>query len=338
MGLEEQAYHDYPAWSYSMIAKYAKQGFSAISRIHQHTTPTPEMEFGSLLDSILTRGKKTFEEYVIDDGSANIPPAEKAVFDTILSEGFRVPYADLHQSVLEKAIESCDSFCSKYKKPETRLQKLKETSGYYELARTGKKIVSREDFDDAFKLAQTLVRHPFTSTIFGTKNTKDIEYIYQSQFLVDWTLPSGKTVKIKIMPDLLVVNHAKKTIRPVDLKHMSLPGYTFKENFLNLRYDIQASEYTDVLQKVIDGDSDYQDYTILPYYFAVISRSDMVPVVYEYDPRSESQKDGLSFKQFHYKNWKDLLDEILVYEETHAVVPSNMTTEAPNDLLTILES
>lgn len=338
MGLEEQAYHDYPAWSYSMIAKYAKQGFSAISRIHQHTAPTPEMEFGSLLDSILTRGKKTFEEYVIDDGSANIPPAEKAVFDTILSEGFRVPYADLHQSVLEKAIESCDSFCSKYKKPETRLQKLKETSGYYELARTGKKIVSREDFDDAFKLAQTLVRHPFTSTIFGTKNTKDIEYIYQSQFLVDWTLPSGKTVKIKIMPDLLVVNHAKKTIRPVDLKHMSLPGYTFKENFLNLRYDIQASEYTDVLQKVIDSDDEYRDYTILPYYFAVISRSDMVPVVYEYDPRSESQKDGLSFKQFHYKNWKDLLDEILVYEETHAVVPSNMTTEAPNDLLTILES
>ena len=58
MNLSEQAYHDYPAWSYSLIAKYARNGFSAIATLHDKMKPTPEMEFGSLFDSILTKGRR----------------------------------------------------------------------------------------------------------------------------------------------------------------------------------------------------------------------------------------------------------------------------------------
>ena len=333
LNLTEKAYHEYPAWSYSMISKYAKGGFYSVAKIHQPVAPTPEMEFGSLLDSILTRGKETFKEYSVSN--YEVMPAEKKVLDYALSAFPGVPFTSITKEDWESVFTNTAYYSNR--SYEKKYEQVAACQEYYNVRYQGKKVVSKQDWEDATTMAKTLVTDKYTSTIFGTKNTKDIEYIYQAQFLVDWTLPSGKTAKIKIMPDLLVVNHTEKTIRPVDLKSTSLPGGNFKDNFIGLRYDIQASEYTAVLQSVIDNDEDYKEYTILPYFFAVISRMDMVPIVYEYDPRSESQIDGLSFGKFHYKNWEQLLDEIITYEETQAKVPSYITTDGPNDLLAILE-
>ena len=65
---------------------------------------------------------------------------------------------------------------------------------------------------------------------------------------------------------------------------------------------------------------------------------DKVPVTYEYDPRGESQIGGFSFKEYHYKPYYQLLDEMVEYEETNAVVPSYIKTEEPNDMLVILNN
>ena len=81
LNLPEEQYHDYPAWSYSIIAKYAKDGFSSIATLHDKVTPTPSMEFGSLFDSILTKGKKTLDDYAVVD--FNVPDAEKKVLDAL---------------------------------------------------------------------------------------------------------------------------------------------------------------------------------------------------------------------------------------------------------------
>ena len=180
----------------------------------------------------------------------------------------------------------------------------------------------------------------YLKTLFGTKNTKDVEYLYQTKFVVDYTLPSGRQVKVKFMPDLLVVNHAEKTIQPVDLKTSTMPAYDFKENFLKFRYDVQANLYTCGLQILIAQDADLKDYTILPYLFTDISRVDMIPVTYVYDPMSDSQVNGLTFcvgeRTYSYKGWQTLLDEIITYEESQAKVPNYIKTDEPNDLLSIL--
>lgn len=136
------------------------------------------------------------------------------------------------------------------------------------------------------------------------------------------------------MPDLLVVNHKEKTIQPVDLKTSSVPAYSFGDNFIKYRYDIQAELYTDTLRKICD-ESEYRDYTILPFLFTDISRSDKVPVTFVYDPSK-----GFSYtrgdKTYRYKGWKELLSEILYYEESNAIVPNYITTEGPNDLIEVL--
>ena len=208
-------------------------------------------------------------------------------------------------------------------------------SDYYNAIRAGKKPVSRNDLEDALEMAKIMWTSENTKNIFRKDSNENIEFIYQAQFCEDYLLDSGKEVKIKIMPDLLIVDHQFMTIQPVDLKTSSIPGWQFKDNFLKFRYDIQAELYTDIIRLIIDKDMDYRSYEIKPYIFADISRSDKLPVTYEYDP-----KDGLSFesngKTYTYKRWPELLEEILNYEEQQARVPSYISLSEPNDLISIL--
>ena len=332
LNLSEEDYHNYPAWSYSMIAKYAKDGFSAISTLHERTAPTPSMEFGSLFDSIITKGKKTLDTYVIDNTAC--PPAEKEVFDRLLATGHTEAYIDIQPSDLTSVMESCESFCSKYKKYDTRIAKLDAASGYYDARRTGKKVVSSQDWEDAMEMARPFRTDEYLKSIFGTKNTQDIEYIYQAQFKTTWVI-EGEEVDVKIMPDLLIVNHKDRTIQPVDLKTSSVQAYNFVENFLNFKYYLQAECYTDILRKICEEDEDYRYYTILPFLFTDISRTDKIPVTYEYDP-STSFSYTKGDRTYSYKGWQELLAEILVYEAEQAKVPSYITLAGPNNIIDIL--
>ena len=148
-------------------------------------------------------------------------------------------------------------------------------------------------------------------------------------------LPDEKEVEVRIMPDLLVVNHKDKTVLPVDLKTSSMPAYDFAQNFIKFRYDLQAELYSDVLRLVLNKIPDYRDYTLLPYLFTDVSRADKVPVTYEYDPSN-----GFSYtkgdKIYEYKGWMELLMEILQYEESEAKVPRYITISGPNDLMSII--
>ena len=331
LNLSEQEYHEYPAWSYSMIAKYARNGFSAIATIHEKTKPTPEMEFGSLFDSILTKGRKTLDDYAVVD--FNVPDAEKKVLDALLAK-FSVPFLEIS---MNDFLGTADSVSYQMKwKPDTRYQKVAAYSGYYNMLRSGKKVVSQKDWDDAVEMARIFRTDPYLKSLFGTKNTEEVEYIYQPQFVVEYETKLHGKVKVKCMFDLLVVNHKDKIIQPVDLKTSSMPAYDFPEHFVKMRYDIQGDEYSDVLRIVLDSIPEYQDYTILPYLFTDVSRTDMVPVTYTYD-----QTAGLSFtkgdRTYTYKRWDELLDEIIEYENSHAVAPNYISVQGPNNLIEILE-
>lgn len=335
LNLPEQEYHEYDAWSYSIISRYAKDGFSALSTLHDKREPTPSMEFGSLFDSIITRGKKTLDYYVVSD--ITVPEAERKALDYISTQT-----DDSFENLSKEFVYDCCQTCGYQTrwKMDTTYDHLSPFSSYYNMLKSGKKIVSKKDWEDAMNMYRAFRADEYLSTLFGTKDTEDVEYIYQAQFLVDYPLDSGKVVKVKIMPDLIKVNHKDKTIQLVDLKTSSVPGWDFKENFLKFRYDLQAHCYTDVMLLLLDKIPEYQDYTMLPYIFADISRLDCVPVSYVYNQLDESQINGLSYtvgdKVYQYKKWDALLDEILVYEETQAKVPSYIKLNEPNDLLSIL--
>lgn len=331
MHLSEKDYHAYPAWSYSLISRYAKDGFGALETLHDPVTPTPSMEFGSLFDTIITKSRGDFyDEYVVSD---TMPPAaEKGVLDVLLTKT-NEPFYKVTSDTMQEAIEQCGyqkrwSYDAQYKH-------IAEYSDYYDARCSGKKVVTKQDFEDAIEMAKVMWESENTKCLFKKGLHGNVEYVYQAQFCEDYLLDSGKEVKIKIMPDLLVIHHDIKTIQPVDLKTSSVPGWQFKDNFIKFRYDIQAGLYTDILKLVIDKDDYYSSFNVLPYIFADISRSDKIPVTYIYDPEN-----GFSFesngKTYSYKGWQELLEEILDYEEQNAKVPSYISLSEPNDLISIL--
>jgi hypothetical protein len=334
LNLTEEQYHAYPAWSQSLISRYAREGFKAMANIHEPITPTASMEFGSLFDSVITRGKETLNHYVVFDMS--VPPAEKAVLDVLASNCTCTQFFDISK---DEVISFADQvgYQTRWGK-DTRYSHISAFEQYYNVIQSGKKIISQQDWNDAMEMFNAFRSSPYLKELFGTKSTKDIEYIYQPQFLVDMPLPSGKVVKVKVMVDLIVVNHKEKTIQLVDLKTSAMPAYDFAENFVKYRYDIEAAVYTDVVDIIRSMDEEYLDYKMLPFLFTDISRVDKVPVTYEYDPRSESQFTGFSFKDYHYKPYYQLLDEMVAYEEDNAVVPSYIKTEEPNDMVAILNN
>lgn len=333
MNIPEQEYHDYPAWSYSMISKYAKEGFGAIAKIHEHTEPTPSMEFGSLFDSMITRDPlDVMNEYEISD----FVPTEGArrVFDRLL-EKTTLPFDQIPASVFEEA--SFDFYANR--SVDYRYKALEPMKEYYEARRKGKKVVSQQDWNDASEMMTALYAYKNTGDLFKHTQNDGIEYLYQLQFLQEVMLPSGRMVNVKIMPDLLIVNHNDRTIQPVDLKTSSNPSFQFAENFLKFRYDLQAAVYTDIIMLLIANKAnEYEDYQVLPYVFADISRSDKIPATFNYDPKSDSQINGLCYKDYQYKDWMTLLDEIIDYEQTQAVVPNYISLDHPNDLITLLNA
>ena len=288
------------------------------------------MEFGSLFDSILTRGRKTLDDYAVADFS--VPDAERKVLDALADICTCTQFGDISMEEVINVAESV-RYQPNYK-PQTRYDRIAKYSKYYDTIKSGKKVVSQKDWDDAVEMAKIFRTDPYLKNLFGTRNTEDVEYIYQAQFVITANI-DGEDVTLKVMPDLMVVNHRERTIQLVDLKTSTVPGYEFAENFLKFRYDIQAELYTDVVSSIIIGDEEYRDYTVLPYLFTDVSRSDKVPVTYEYDPRH-----GLNYikngKTYEYKGWKELLGEILVYEANESKVPSHITTTGPNDLISII--
>ena len=295
------------------------------------------MEFGSLFDSIMTKGKATLDEYAIC--SVNVPDAEKKALDYICT-CTKDKFEDLSKEYIYDRCMECEY--QKRWSADAKYEHLKPYSSYYNIKQSGKKIISEQDWLDAIQMWKVFREDPYLKTLFGTKNTKDIEYIYQAKFKTNIFVEEVGEIEVRIMPDLLVVNHIDKTVQPVDLKTSSVPAYDFAKNFLMFRYDIQAALYVEVLRKIMDSDEDYKDYTILPFLFTDISRSDKVPVTFVYDSQDESQINGLSFtdasgeRTFTYKNWRTLVKEISQYEQSQAKVPSYICTDRPNDLLSLL--
>ena len=321
-----------------MITKYANKGFAAMETIWEHTAPTPSMEFGSMFDCMITRGKQEFmREYAVME---DIPaPAEKTMLDAMAKSGFSMD--DMSDETLITFANNL-SYRLDLKKDETRIKKLRAESAYYNAKASGKNIISAKDYKDGLEMMKALKENPLTASIFGHGEKDGIEYIYQAQFAVTITLgeetPDEINVEYKIMPDLIIINHNERTIQLVDLKTSSAPAWSFADNFIAFRYDIQAHSYSDTIEEVKKG-TDEEDYTILPYLFVDISRSDKIPVVYIYD---QTDKSSLSYskygREYIYRSWKSLLKEMVYYDKEKAQVPSNIDLSKPNDIISILSN
>lgn len=342
--LTEEQYHDMPAYSYSIIRKYATGGFKTLKTLFDKVSPTPEMQFGTLVDCMVTAGKgEAARMYDIVD---TVPTeSKKAVLDHLLSkDNVKNMKKCSLKDVQDILLMSTDELGYQNRwGAEAKLKSFLDDAScneYFSKMSSGKKIVSSEDWFDALRMCDALHNHPYLKDIFGEGNGDGIEYLYQAKFEADILIDEEQIVHIKIMPDLLVVNHIEKFIVPVDLKTSSMPAYDFAEHWQKMRYDLQASMYTDVLSLNLLASEEFSDYKIRKYLFVDISREDKIPVSFIYDPRDADQLTGLCIprgdSQLKYRGWKQLLREIVYYLDNQSIVPGYIDPIEPNDIISLL--
>ena len=233
----------------------------------QDLSKNKAVKMGSAVDSMLTQGKKAFdEEYyvtkvvvrdnvreIIDHIFANqdnlfASQRLKEGTTTLLeNEDLVLDAADMYEyQPTYRAVTRVKNIIGKQGEGEVYFRELKESQG---------KTIISEDFmatvDAVCGSLKTseVTRELFTAPERGSK----IQIIYQVPIYWETTI-KGSVVDCKSLLDIVVIDHDKKTVTPVDLKTTGDSLNSFDYVCSKYRYDIQAAFYTDALYKLVVGE------------------------------------------------------------------------------------
>lgn len=336
LSISEPMYREYPALSYSTIAKYEKGGFSSIPYLND-TKESDALIFGSVVDTIITEGMEKFQEkFAVAD--FKIPSDSiKEVIDYLLESRTEEFITNIPQDII---LEACN--IKEYQmrfKDETRLSKIISEGGYYynTVKYVGTKtVISDALYQEALATVSSLKSHPQTSKYLqNTQENSDVEFLYQQKFT---TTLDG--LPVRCMFDLLVVSHSKKIIIPIDLKTSSMLEYEFPKKYLENRYDIQSRLYCRILKNVIQEDEYFKDFTINNFRFMVINKHNRLPLMFT-DEYSFLEGDiEVKFKSGSKKILRDPITigkELQYYLDSEAVVPEGINIDGVTSIQKRLE-
>jgi hypothetical protein len=232
----EEEYRKDPAYSYSTLAKYDREGFDNLDKLFEKVE-TPSLTFGSAVDSIITGGMAEFEDRFIVSEFAELPPDSimkivKTLFDEVKEDSLR----EISDTTIIQYTEKL-SYQLNWK-PETRAKVIKEKGMmYYSMlgASEGKTILDAATYSDVLKAVDALKTKESTRWYFEDNNpfNEAIERFYQLKFKA-----TINGIKYRCMMDEVIVDHAAKKIYPVDLKTSYKPEWSFYKSFVEWRYKI----------------------------------------------------------------------------------------------------
>lgn len=344
LNITEQEYRDMDAISYSMVAKYEREGFKALETMFEPLR-TDSILFGSLVDAMITGTQKEVNEAYYIAPNINLSDAEKCVADKLYEEyGHEFKelsnIEDYNLLRVARFLEYRNTW-----KDTTVINNIKEKmSGYYAslVESSGKEIVDFEMYQEAVRAVNILRDSPVTQKYFTEKfDTPGVERFYQLKFTTTLTIDIDEIktdIPIKCMFDAIYVDHNKKIIYPTDLKTTSSKEYEFPASFLHWRYDIQGRIYTWILKEVISNDEYFKDFTIASYAFIVVNRRDPMPLVWEYkDNHTEGEifmgRKNPNYNHVILKDWKISVSELYLYLKGTYSLPLGIHFLQKNDIL-----
>ena len=325
--VSEPEYRQDPALSYSILAKFEREGFGCLDSLFEKVE-SPSLLFGSCVDTILTDGERAFtEQYFVSDIPSMKPSVEPIV--KRIYEQFHNSYTNIND-ILDSDIMP---IISEYRyqpnwKNETRCKVIKqEGQQYYQtMFMAGEKsIVSQDVYNRVYACVRALKDSPQTKQYFCEDNPFDnIERCYQLKF-------KGKLngVDYRCMADLIVVDHKNKTVIPCDLKTSSHREYDFPASFLQWRYDIQAKLYWRLIRQAMDNDDYFKKFELKDYRFIVVNNIDNpIPLVWRFSQTAAKGIIELGGKKL--RDPETIGEELHNYLENHPSVPVGISLEKPN--------
>lgn len=297
----ESEYRADTTLSYSKLSQFFKNGPKAL--ISNEKVDTPSLRFGSLVDCVLTAPEEFDDRFYVADIDRFSDTIRKIVEWTSSStEVQRDSLSDFGEMLLVPLDEF--EYQTNWK-PETRIKKLIEMgSDYYTVLKysTGKIIISPQEFSDAQQCCQTLRTHPFTYQIFECNENEEI--FYQLKFR-----DNVFGVDVRIMTDLIKVNHKEKKIYPYDLKTTGKNEEDFEKSYVDWNYSIQKGLYSRVLVQKIKNDDFFKDYDLMSFKFIVINKNNLCPLIWDV---GSDEMDGCNDYNLQKKlgiNWSKLLED-----------------------------
>lgn len=328
----EDIYRQDKALSYSTLAKYNREGFNGLHKLFDKID-TPSLTFGSAVDSIITGGTEEFEDRFMVADFPDIPDS----IIVILKHLYKMYEGTSTRSISmipDNIIINTTEFF-KYQlnwKPETRVKVIKEKGEeYYSLLSLAgtKTILSTETYIEVMQAVDALKSSEATKWYFANDNPFDnIERHYQLKFKA--TLEG---VDYRCMSDLLVVDHDKKIVYPVDLKTSSHTEWDFYQSFVDWHYHIQARLYWRIIRYVMDNDEVYKDYKLDDYRFIVVNKRTLTPLVWLFDATKASG--DLVYGKNHNIIFRDpytIGKELITYLSTESKVPMGIDLKESNNL------
>lgn len=231
----EEEYRADPAYSYSTIAKFDREGFEKIDSLFDKVE-SPSLLFGSCVDTLLTDGQEAFDArfFVADfpEIADNIKKIVDSVFKVCSEE-----YTSLEKVPNAPIIMATEMFdYQKNWKPETRAKVIREKGAeYYNLLYLAgdKTVITSNFYADVLACIEELKTSEATKWYFQDDDPFDdsIERLYQLKFKGEY-----KGIPLRCMADLIIVDHKNKIIYPCDLKTSYKEEYNFFKSFIDWRY------------------------------------------------------------------------------------------------------
>jgi hypothetical protein len=327
--VDETTYRQDPALSYSILARYEREGFEHLDTLFESVS-TPSLSFGSCVDCLVTDGEEAFNNQFMVSDIPNMEPAVEPVVKEVYKQCHN-SYTDINDvpdSILLPVINQY-GYQPRWK-PETRCKVIKEKGQqYYQtmFMAGNKTIITQDVYNRVFACVMALKDSPQTRNYFCEDNPfESIERFYQLKF--KGTLDG---VDYRCMADEIVVNHEKKIVIPCDLKTSSHKEYDFHKSFVQWRYDIQARLYWRLIRMNMDRDDYFKDFKLAPYRFIVVtSTGNPNPLIWGFEKTAEKGTITLGNKVF--RDPEEIGKELSQYLTERPAVPNGITTNSINSL------
>ena len=310
--VDEPTYRADEALSYSMLSKFDREGFKALSTLFDPIS-TPSLLFGSLVDTLLTNPSKFSEEFIIVS-EVNISDSVKTVLEDIYATTKQKSLVDVPDEVIHHCCKKNNYYIDD-KWAAKRKKEILLGVHYYNLLHKceGKKVISKELYDEALACKKALCTNPETSKYFMPDPEGKYENFYQLKFKGEY-----QGISLRCMFDCLHIDYENKIITPIDLKTTSKMEYEFPQSFITYRYGIQAQLYYYLLTSILIKDEYFKDFKVEPFKFIVINKDSLLPLVWEF---KQSANEGYTLGDYTFKSWTTLAYELNFYLRNKPKLP-----------------
>lgn len=268
-----KAYHQDRAIGHSTLVNFETNGPTVLKPDYK-VPITEAMQFGSLVDTLLTRPYDFQKEYYVANTEDSLSPSEERLVDYFVTENRFPDY--LTKEELISVMDTCRFYATMTKNVEGRIQKALDLRPVIEerINSKNKIIITKQQLNDASNCIQSLKTSDITKKIFKNKDC----LFYQTMFFT-----SLEDISIKCMFDFLYIDYKAKEIHPFDLKCVSYPERDFiKNSFYKFKYYREAEMYMFILKRVLAPYTYDTPWKIMPFKFVVINKVTLSPIIYEF--------------------------------------------------------